>query len=285
MRRNFTPKKILFILFFCGLSTLLFAQEPPSDINGEELKQWLKTNWYDGKHTELGYSTARRNMYQTIDNTNNTLTCVYSGYELSWSSSNESTNPQPINCEHTVPQSFFGSAEPMKSDIHHLFPTYGNWNSTRSNYPFAEIDDDQTTKWMYLTNSTSTKPSNNIDLYSEYASSRFEPREDHKGNCARAVFYFYTMYASTVGDISTVGDLETLYQWHLADPVDADEVTRNDDVETVQGNRNPYIDYPGLVERAFVDFTVGPLAPSASIQSNETEITVSWTNVANENGY
>ncbi|WP_430815980.1 endonuclease [Carboxylicivirga sp. RSCT41] len=285
MFRNFTPKKLLSIILFCGLSTLLFAQEPPSDINGEELKLWLKTNWYNGKHTELGYSTARLKMYQTIDNTDNTITCVYSGYEKSWSSSNTSTNPQPINCEHTVPQSFFGSAEPMKSDIHHLFPTYGNWNSVRSNHPFAEINDDQTTNWMYLATSSSTIPTSDIDFYSEYASSQFEPREDHKGNCARAVFYFYTMYASTVGDISTVGNLETLYQWHLADPVDAEEIKRNDDIETFQGNRNPYIDYPELVERAFVNFSSGPLAPSASIQANESEITLSWTNVANETGY
>src|SRR5690606_6906717 len=128
------------------------------------------------------------------------------------------SNPDPINCEHTVPQSFFNEAEPMKSDIHHLFPTYSNWNSTRSNYPFAEINDNSTTKWMYLTTSTSSIPSSNIDLYSEYASSTFEPREDHKGDVARAIFYFYTMYPTQAGSISAVADINELYDWHLADP-------------------------------------------------------------------
>ncbi|MBK3518110.1 endonuclease [Carboxylicivirga marina] len=271
------------VLLLSGLNSL--AQEPPTTLNGEALKQWLKSNWYSGKHSELGYSLARQKMYQSIDNDNNTITCVYSGYEKSWQSTNTSTNPDPVNCEHTVPQSFFGEAEPMRSDIHHLFPTYGSWNSERSNNPFSEINDDHTTRWMYGSNSQSSKPSSNIDYYSESTGSRFEPREDHKGNCARAIFYFYTMYASTVGDISSVGNLNTLYQWHLSDPVDAAEISRNDDIETFQGNRNPYVDYPELVERAFINYTSGPLVPTVSIQSSETEITISWTNVDNETGY
>ena len=54
------------------------------------------------------------------------------------------------------------------------------------------------------------------------------------------------MYPDEVGDISQIGDPETLYQWHLDDPVDSEELDRNDKVETHQGNRNPYVDYPDL---------------------------------------
>jgi len=273
---------LIFVLFVC---LNVKAQTPPSNLNGEALKQWLKTNYYDGKHTELGYSLARLNMYQDIDNESNTLTCVYSGYQKSWSSSNTSTNPSPINCEHTVPQSFFGSAEPMKSDIHHLFPTYGDWNSERSSNPFSEIDDTQTTLWMYNSTSQSSKPTVNIDWYSESTGSRFEPREDHKGNVARAVFYFFTMYPTKVADISSVGNLATLYQWHLDDPVDSDEEARNNKIETYQGNRNPYIDMPELVQRAFINTNTGPDSPTASIEASTTNLVISWTNVANENGY
>ncbi|MEL7428320.1 MAG: endonuclease, partial [Bacteroidota bacterium] len=139
----------------------------------------------------------------------------------------------------------------MKSDIHHLFPTYKNWNSTRSNYAFAEIDDNQTTRWMRNTSYQSSIPSSNIDEYSEYANGKFEPREDHKGNVARAVFYFYTMYPTQAGSITSVGNLNTLYQWHLNDPVDAAEIARNNAIEQYQGNRNPYIDQPNLVGRAW----------------------------------
>lgn len=129
------------LLFFLLIIQNSYSQTPPADLNGEALRTWLKQNFYDGNHTQLGYTTARMRMYNYIDNNNNTITGVYSGYQVSWAYGGTGTNPDPINCEHTVPQSFFGSVEPMKSDIHHLFPTYKNWNSTRSNYPLTDIDD------------------------------------------------------------------------------------------------------------------------------------------------
>ena len=251
----------LLMLFLClQVSIIAWAQIPaPSNLNGNDLKAWLKANYYDGKHITLGYNGAtgaRGRMYNFIDNKNNTIVGVYSGYVKSWNAGGTGTNPDPINCEHTVPQSFFGKAEPMRSDIHHLFPTYKNWNSTRSNYPFGEINDSQTTKWMRNTSSLSSIPSSNIDEYSEYANQTFEPREDHKGNVARAVFYFYTMYPTQAGNISRIGDINTLYQWHLDDPVDANERARNSAIEQYQGDRNPYVDYPDLVGRAW-GFTTG----------------------------
>lgn len=244
-------KHLAFTLVCSLISIFAWAQTPPSDLNGSSLRSWLKTNYYNGKHSALGYTDARRKMYNYIDNKNNKIVGVYSGYTKSWSYGGTGTNPDPINCEHTVPQSFFGKSEPMKSDIHHLFPTYKNWNSIRSNYAFAEIDDNQTTRWMRNTSYQSSIPSSNIDEYSEYANGKFEPREDHKGNVARAVFYFYTMYPTQAGSITSVGNLNTLYQWHLDDPVDAAEIARNNAIEQYQGNRNPYIDQPNLVARAW----------------------------------
>ncbi|WP_157699005.1 endonuclease [Bernardetia litoralis] len=65
-------------------------------------------------------------MYNYIDNKNNSITGVYSGFVQPWTDGGTGTNPMPINCEHTVPQSFFWEANPMVSDIYHLFPTYSN---------------------------------------------------------------------------------------------------------------------------------------------------------------
>ncbi len=273
------------LLFFTSL--LVNGQAPPSNLSGEALRTWLKQNYYDDKHVELGYSTARMYMYNYIDNHNNTITGVYSGYEVSWTYGGTGTNPAPINCEHTVPQSFFGKAEPMRSDIHHLFPTYQNWNSTRSNYPFTDINDNTTVKWMYLDQEQATIPTSNIDLYSEYANSTFEPREDHKGDCARAIFYFYTMYPTQAGDISSVADINTLYQWHLNDPVDAKEIARNNAIETYQGDRNPYIDYPDAVAEAwgFTSTPSVPAPPSLSLVASASNLTISWNDLSNENGY
>ncbi len=287
--KNLLLKKRVSILavLFLMLSQLAFSQVPPEDLSGENLKSWLRTNYYDGKHQTLGYSTARVYLYNYIDNENNVITCVYSGYEVNSTYGGTTTYPAPINCEHTIPQSFFNEADPMVSDIHHLFPTYENWNSTRSNYPLTEIDDNTTSKWMYLNQSQTTIPTSNIDLYSESASSVFEPREDHKGNAARAIFYFYTMYPTQAGDMTQVGDIDIFYQWHLDDPVDADEIERNGEVETYQGNRNPFIDYPELVARAWDLTTVNspPSSPTLQLNAGATSMSLSWNNVSDENGY
>lgn len=229
----------------CSIWVFAQAPVPPAGYSGQALRTWFKQHYYDGIHVQHSYQDARIRMYNYIDNHNNKVTCVYSGYQVNVTYGGSGSNPQPINCEHTVPQSFFNYNMPMKSDIHHLFPSYGNWNSTRSNHPFAEIADNQTTKWMYLNQSQATIPSGNINLYSEYVYPKFEPREDHKGDVARAVFYFYTMYPTQAGNISAVGNLQTLYQWHLGDPVSSAEYQRNIDIAAYQGSRNPYVDYPG----------------------------------------
>ncbi|WP_338763619.1 GEVED domain-containing protein [Bernardetia sp. ABR2-2B] len=241
----------LLLIFLCFTFSVNAQTAPPSNLSGSALRTWYKQNYHDGKHNTLGYSTARRYMYNYIDNKNNSITGVYSGFVQPWTYGGTGTNPAPINCEHTVPQSFFGKADPMVSDIHHLFPTYGSWNSTRSNYPFAEITDSQTEKWMLNSSQQTSVPSSNIDAYSEYASQTFEPREDQKGNTARAIFYFYTMYPTQAGSMSQVGDINVLYQWHLQDPVDAAEIDRNNKIEQYQGDRNPYIDYPSTVATAW----------------------------------
>ena len=288
MKLHSTQLRILFLAFLLTLAGLLtHAQTPPSNLNGEDLKTWLKQNYYDGKHQTLGYSVARKYLYNYIDNENGVITCVYSGVEVNSAYGGTTTYPAPINCEHTVPQSYFGEADPMVSDIHHLYPTYENWNSTRSNHPFAEINDNTTEKWMYLNQSQTSIPTSNIDLYSEYANSTFEPREDHKGNVARSIFYFYTMYPTQAGNISQIGDINMFYQWHLNDPVDAEELERNGQIETYQGDRNPYIDYPELVARAW-NFTTSenpPATPTLQLNANSSAISLSWTNVSDENGY
>jgi len=270
------------------IGQLLFAQTPPSDLTGSALRTWLKTNYYDGHHTQLGYDNARAKMYNYIDNHNNTITCVYSGYQVVWTYGGTGTNPDPINCEHTVPQSYFNEAEPMKSDLHHLFPTYNSWNSTRSNYPFAEIDDNITTKWMYLATSQTTIPTSNIDLYSEYASSKFEPREDHKGDVARAIFYFYTMYPTQAGAIGTVADINTLYDWSISDPVSQAEIDRNVAIQSFQGDLNPYITMPSLIAKAW-DLTPGdptvPDVPTLALSAGVSSIGLTWNDVSTETGY
>ncbi len=241
---------------------------PPATLQGQTLRDWLRTNWYDGKRTVLSYSAARAKMYNYADNYNNSVTCVYSGYNTPNPfdfNSSSTTSAANINCEHSIPQSFFSQAARMVSDMHHLYPTYIQWNSNRGNNPYSDLPDATTTIWMRNTVSQASIPTANIDEYSEATSSQFEPREDHKGNVARTAFYFYTMHdtqpeliAQGKQNITSVAPLATLYAWHLADPVDAHEIERNRRVAASQGNYNPYIEHPELVAPAYGFAPAGP---------------------------
>ena len=253
----------------------------PTSLSGTALRDWLRTNWYDPYRRELSYADARAKMYNYADNFSNTVVCVYSGYSetVPYSFTGTSTGVvQNINCEHTIPQSWFRETVRMRSDMHHLFPTYIQWNSNRGSDPFAEIPDSQTRLWMRLTQSQTGIPTTNIDEYSEDTNTQFEPREDHKGNLARAAFYFYTMHAGQAdlaatghSNISSLADLNTLYQWHLADPVDDHERERNRRVAASQGNYNPYINEPSLVARAWGFAASGPVVSFAAASGSVAE--------------
>ena len=253
----------------------------PASLSGTALRDWLRQNWYDPYRRELSYSEARGRMYNYADNYANTVVCVYSGYSetVPYNYGNTSTGVvSNINCEHTIPQSWFKETVRMRSDMHHLYPTYIQWNSNRGSDPFAEIPDNQTRLWMRLTQSQTGIPTTNIDEYSEDTNSEFEPREDHKGNLARTAFYFYTMHAGQPdlvatghGDISSLADLATLYQWHMADPVDEHERERNRRVAASQGNYNPYITDPSLVARAWGFAASGPVVSFAVATGSQAE--------------
>jgi hypothetical protein len=235
-----------------SVATLRAQPTPPNDLFLEDLRVWLKSNWYDGYQNSLGYNEARRQMYGYTDIlTNGNIEGIYTGFQQA---GGFVTYPNPINAEHIVPQSFFGSSEPMRSDIYILRPAHGSANSARSNYPFAQVNDNQA-QWYGVNGntytSTGSQPSNS-DNWSEGSGSSWEPRESKKGDVARAVFYYYTMYPNEGTSISACGDLATLYDWHVNDPPDVAEINRNVKINQVQGNKNPYVDFPELVYQAWL---------------------------------
>lgn len=257
-----------FLLFMLSFQPRLEAQpdNPPANYTNTTMRTWLRQNWYNGYEyigmASDGYAAVRLMMYNVIDNEGGQLHCIYSrmAQPIPQGGYSDADAAWPFNCEHLVPQSIFNEQYPMKNDAHHLRPSFNEWNSDRSNYPFSDIPDNDAEIWIRLNedincdNSSPCIPGSFIDEYTEIElsgdNSRCEPREDAKGNIARSVFYFFTMYPAY--PISEVGDIATLYQWHLADPVDAQEQNRNGLVENFQGNRNPYIDHPEWVYKAWI---------------------------------
>jgi hypothetical protein len=141
---------------------------------------------------------------------------------------------------------------PMKSDLHHLRPSKSNVNSSRGNKPFGDNPDSQTDTWFWMSQSQSSIPSNNIDEYSESETAYFEPREDRKGDIARSVFYFYTMYSEVAYSYFFESQKEILKIWHELDPADEEEINRTWAIAAYQQNKpNPYVLDESLIWRAY----------------------------------
>lgn len=145
-----------------------------------------------------------------------------------------------LNTEHTWPQSKFVSGFPtetQKSDLHHLYPTDSKANSTRGNYEFADVTENQNLKDCASSKSGPSVTSGGKTF--------FEPPTAHKGNVARALFYFSIRYKVAISDAQE----EFLRRWNDLDPVDDAEIARNNAIEKLQGNRNPFIDNSDLVNQ------------------------------------
>lgn len=150
---------------------------------------------------------------------------------------NKIPNHNIINCEHTWPQSRFTgrqSRSAQKSDLHHLFPVKSVANSTRGNILFGEVNGEA------VSNCDASQRGN--DIYENHDA--FEPPKSHKGNVARALFYFAVRYKVNIPDDEEVH----LRRWHRLDPVDAKESSRHERIFELQGNRNPFIDDADLID-------------------------------------
>ncbi len=251
---------VLLLSLLNGLFTFtLYAQTEliAPTLTDSDLIEYLQNNYT--ATSPKNYNSARDAMYSSIDNQNGNIIGIYTGFTVTASSRGEAFS-KGINTEHTWPQSFYDKDEPMRGDIHHLFPTRIEANSARSNLPFDEIPDNSTDTWYYMNNQQNSIPSSNIDLYSELdAGSRFEPREDHKGNTARAIFYFWTIYQNSTSIVNDGTDNQAFFNsmknvllnWHQLDPADQSEIERSNAIESVQGNRNPFVHDSTLVRRAY----------------------------------
>jgi len=238
----------------------IFAQTETifGNLVGEELRNALVNNY--SPTNSFSYSETRDILWaEYAAQNNNYLTCVYTGYSIYLNPNLDPTTAAfdaGINTEHTWPQGLGAGSGSAKSDMHHIFPSEVDVNSARGSYPFAEINDWDTDEWYRLTNVTSNTPSQNIDEYSEIDLDAyvFEPREDHKGNVARAMAYFYTIYRNQANSEDPNyfdSQLDIFCEWHTQDPVDEAELAMTNFIKTRQGNANPFVLDPSLIKRLY----------------------------------
>lgn len=166
------------------------------------------------------------------------------------------------NIEHSFAKSWWGgSKNDAYKDCYHLNPSNSTANSSRSNYPLGvptkDLKDQSVTGSLKVGRAT----------YEGETFWVFEPKDEYKGDFARAYFYMATCYGDELTwrlDNKDVGskyamrndsylefrdwEIEVLLTWHRQDPVSKKETKRMDAVSDFQHNRNPYIDYPELAE-------------------------------------
>lgn len=208
-------------------------------------------------HTSLSYA-ALWDAFQTTDcREDGYVWDMYSHCDFRFGSNqcgNYSREGDCYNREHSFPKSWFDDARPMYTDLFHLYPTDGYVNGRRSNDPFGEVEDPTWTSEAGCKLGPNSTPG--------YSGRVFEPLDEYKGDFARTYFYMATRYEDRIADWSscpvcngTSGQayddwvVDLLLAWHEQDPVSAKERDRNDAVYVYQGNRNPFIDYPELVEK------------------------------------
>ncbi|MES2764522.1 MAG: endonuclease [Bacteroidota bacterium] len=202
------------------------------NITGEALKIALKN--YVSNHTSLTYKDARTAMFSYIDNVAGEVECVYTGRKIT-ATGIPDINVTNFNTEHTWPQSKGADNEPPRSDLNHIFPTDELANAKRASFGFGYVSEADAC-WA-------------VGGSKLQCSTKFEPRDVHKGNVARAMFYFSTRYGNPFNYMSEQNQEIPLREWMKLDPVDAREMKRNDEIEKLQKRRNPFIDHPEFVDR------------------------------------
>lgn len=217
------------------------------NIKEDALETALRTKLAQN-YNSLGYNGIRDEMYSDYDNHNDSVTCIYTNRKAKFNTRSGATSNN-FNCEHTFPQGYFGSANPMVSDGHHLFPTDETANNSRGNLPFGVATPP-------FVNPTGNAPSLN-------GGGKYEPQDSHKGNCARAMLYFRVRYQDYQNFFAP--QAATLYQWHKQFAPAAKDVIRNVEIFTLQNNRNPFIDYPQLADRLGHLWSIGNIEPGPGI--------------------
>lgn len=227
--------------------------------------QSLLTALYNiiNSHTNVGYDGLYDVYPESDSRSDGTMWDMYSTKHWVWGNKkcgNYSNIGDCYNREHSVPQSWFNEASPMKADAFHVYPTDGKVNGQRSNYPYGECE-----------NGTSLGTYNGVTAlgrlgactFSGYTGKVFEPDDEYKGDFARTYFYMATCYNNKIsswsGEVFGNGTypgmatwcVNLFLKWHREDPVSQKELDRQEAVYKYQKNRNPYIDYPELVEHVW----------------------------------
>lgn len=255
---------IIHLLVLLIAVPVLAQKEYYTEIDGTKGGATLKTALYNliKNHKKISYGSGEDKtwgaFYTTdavVENGKRRVLDMYSSEKRYFGSKGSAVSG--INIEHSVAKSWWGGDNNNAyCDLHHLNPSDQNANSRKSNYPLGELT---SVTWD---NGVTFVGKANIDGSSMNA---FEPHDDYKGDFARTYMYMFTCYQDLTWEYTWMNyenstyptlkpwAVKLLLKWHKEDPVSEKEVKRNNAVYEVQGNRNPFVDYPQLAEYVWGD--------------------------------
>ena len=266
-------KYLLFISLFASFP--VWAQGPNNTgtyyqgADGKKAEE-LKTALFSiiSNHTIQSYTPGVWNAINAYDvREDGKIWDIYSGIsnftpKTDQDNGNEVNEGERYNREHAMPKSWFNEGTqdnystnvyPMYTDLHHLFPTDSVISQSAGGFSKFGIAVDSL---GYTVSGENGKV--------------FEPNDAYKGDLARVYFYMATRYESyknekgetrtpkkwdrgyksmlnsTVYPFFKDWAIKMLLRWSANDPVSEKEIKRNEGIYGIQGNRNPFVDYPGL---------------------------------------
>ena len=162
------------------------------------------------------------------NNSSNVLT-IYSRRSMAKTATDNGTNGDYWNREHTFPNSkITGNAE---SDNHIIYASEKKVNGTRSSLKMGVVN-----------NGTVVNDNNGNATTCQKTSSLFDPHNVARGIVARTTMYAAAMYGLDPTD--NFESIATMLRWHLEYQPDSNDVRRNNTVYSNQNNRNPFVDHP-----------------------------------------
>lgn len=117
--------------------------------------------------------------------------------------------------------------EEILSDMHNMVPVNAYQHLKLKNAIFGELDN------SLEPNECGVRKRHHL----------IEPREDVKGDIARIYFYMHYNYQLPLNS-----NYAFMKEWHRSDPPDAAEKAKNTRIKQAQGNGNPFIEQPELVD-------------------------------------
>ena len=200
-----------------------------------------------------------------------TIWDMYSSYHVAVNGTSAASG---CNIEHSLANSWWGGTKNQTyNDLFNLNPSNSSANSSKGSWPIAVVDGSTTySNGVIKVGKSSSRPGGVIDAW--------EPADEYKGDFARSYMYMVTSYedlsAKWTGNSVNQLDNNTypvfeqwtvdlFLRWCAQDPVSQKEIDRNNEIYKIQGNRNPYIDYPLMAEYVWGKLMAVPFTPNGNV--------------------